>query len=119
MFVKENPDRRRKNSNKKTGQAYKVRGDLTCKSGNVVYLISFKKWKQQYVGSAFERSFKPRFRVHKTDINTGKVKRWVDKHFLNNCTGINKLENVEVQVIEEVKEGNYDLEGKVWWREKY
>ena len=41
------------------------------------------------------------------------------KHFLNNCTGINKLDNVEVQLIEEVKEGNYDLEGKLWSREKY
>ena len=41
------------------------------------------------------------------------------KHFLNNCTGINKIENVEVQLIEEVKEGSYDLEGKFWSREKY
>ena len=41
------------------------------------------------------------------------------KHFLNNCTEINKLDNVEVQLIEEVKEGNYDLEGKLWSREKY
>ena len=41
------------------------------------------------------------------------------KHFLNNCTGINKLENVEAQLIGEVKEGNYDLEGKLWSREKY
>ena len=41
------------------------------------------------------------------------------KHFLNNCRGINKLDNVEVQLIEEIKEGNYDLEGKLWSREKY
>ena len=41
------------------------------------------------------------------------AKSGVAKHFLNNCTGINKLENVEVQVIDEVKEGNYDLEGKL------
>ena len=31
-----------------TGKTYKVRGDLTCKSDNVVYLISCKKCKQQY-----------------------------------------------------------------------
>ena len=61
----------------------------------------------------------PRFRVRKSDINTGKVRCGVAKNFLNNCTWINKIENVEVQLIEEVKEGNYYLEGKLWSREKY
>ena len=42
-----------------TGKIYKVRGDLTCKSDNVVYLIGCKKCKQQYVGSAFESNFNP------------------------------------------------------------
>ena len=37
----------------------KVRGNLTCKSDNLVYLKSFKKCKQQYVGSASESNFKP------------------------------------------------------------
>ena len=41
------------------------------------------------------------------------------KYFLNNCTGVNKFENVEVQLIEEVKEGNYDLEDTLWSEEKY
>ena len=40
-----------------TGKTYKVRGDLTCKSDNVIYLICCKKCKQQYVGSAFESNF--------------------------------------------------------------
>ena len=31
----------------------------------------------------------------------------------------NKLENVEVQLIEEVKGGDYDVEGKLSSREKY
>ena len=94
-------------------KTFKVRGDLTSKSDTVEYLISCQKCKQQYVGSAFESTFKPRFRVHKSDINAGKDRCGVAKHFLNNCSGINKLENVEVQLIEEVKEGNYDLEGKL------
>ena len=102
-----------------TVKTYKVRGDLTCKSDNVVHLISWKRYKQQYVRSAFESNFKPSFRVHKSDINTGKNKCGVAKCFLNNCTGINTLENVEVQLIEEVKEGNYDLKGKLWSREKH
>ena len=41
------------------------------------------------------------------------------KYFLNNCTGINKFENVKVQLIEEVKEGNYDLEDTLCSKEKY
>ena len=57
-------------------------------------------------------------RVHKSDINSGKDRCGVAKHFLNICTGI-KLENVEVQLIEEVKEGNYDVQGKLWSRGKY
>ena len=102
-----------------TGKAYMVRDDLTCKSDNVVHLISWKRCKQQYVGSAFESNFKTSFRVHKSDINIGKDRRGVAKYSLNNCPGINKLENMEVQLIEEVKEGNYDLEGKLWSREKH
>ena len=100
-----------------TGSASRV--SKRNESDNVVYLISCKTCKQQYVGSAFESNFKPRFRVHKSDINTGKDRCGVAKHFLNNFTGINKLENVEVKLIEEVKEGNFDLEGKLWSREKY
>ena len=102
-----------------TGKTYKVRGDLNCKSDNVVYLISCKKCKQQHVGSAYESNFKPKFRIYKSDINTGKVRRGVAKHFINNCTGSNNLENVEVQLNEEVKKGNYDLYGKLWSRGKY
>ena len=94
-----------------TGKTYKVRGDLTCKSNNVVYLINCKKCKQQYVGSAFEKVLSPGLEF--TKVISILAKSGVAKHFLNNCTGINKLENVEVQVIDEVKEGNYDLEGKL------
>ena len=77
-----------------TGKTYKVRGDLTYKSFYAVDLISCKMYKQQYVGSAFESNFKPRFRVYKSDISAGKDRCGVAKHFLNNRAGINKLENV-------------------------
>ena len=55
----------------------------------------------------------------KVIIITDKNRCGVVKHFLSNCAGINKLENVEIQLIEEVKERNCDLEGKLWSREKY
>ena len=86
---------------KVTGKTYKVRGNLSCNSANVVYLISCKLCKDQYV--AYKNNFKPRFRVHKSDINTD----------------VGKLENIELHFIEQVEEGNYDVEGKLWCREKY
>ena len=92
-----------------TDKTYKVRGSVTCKSENVVHLISCKACKQQYVCSVFESNFNPRL----SDTNTGKVKCGMAKHFINNCPGITKLGNVEIQLVEEVKEGNYDFEGKL------
>ena len=97
-----------------TDKTYKVRGSVTCKSENVVHLRSCKNCKQQYVCSVFESNFNPRL----SDTNTGKVKCGVAKHFINNCPGITKLGNVEIQLVEEVKEGNYDFEGKLWSRYK-
>ena len=41
------------------------------------------------------------------------------KHFLTKCTNDNKIENIEVQLIEQVLEGNHDLEGRLWCREMY
>ena len=34
-------------------------------------------------------------------------------------TDVGKLENIEVHLIEQVKEGDYDVEDKLWCREKY
>ena len=47
---------------KVTGKTYKVKGNLSCYEANVVYLISCKLRKDQFVGSAYKNSFKPRFR---------------------------------------------------------
>ena len=38
----------------------------------------------------------------------------VTKHFLTKYTNGNKLENIDVLLIEQVQESNYDLEGKYW-----
>ena len=40
-------------------------------------------------------------------------------YFLTKCTNGSKVENFEVQLIEQVQEGHYDLERKLWCREKY
>ena len=104
---------------KVTGKTNKVKGNLSCNSADVVYLISCKLSKDQYVGSAYKNNFKHRFRVHKSDINTGKGRCGVAKHFLTKCTDVGKLENIEVHLIEQVEEGDYDVESKLWCREKY
>ena len=54
-----------------TVKTYKVRGKL-CWTGNLIYLISCKLYKQQYVGSVIQNIFKPCFWVHKSDVITGK-----------------------------------------------
>ena len=104
---------------KVTGKTYKVRSNLSCNSANVVCSISRKLCKDQYVGSAYKNNFKPKFRVHKSDISTGKDRCRVVKHFLTKCTDVGKLENIEVHIIEQVEEGDYDVEGKLWCRKKY
>ena len=46
------------------------------------------------------------------NINTGKDRYDVAKHFLTRCTNVGKLKNIEVHLIEQVEEGDYDVEGK-------
>ena len=53
------------------------------------------------------------------DINTLKDRCGVAKHFLTKYADVGKLENIEVHLIEQVEEGNYDVEVKLWYREKY
>ena len=62
---------------------YKIKGILKCDSRNIIYLISCKCYGKQYVGSA--AGFKERFRIHKSDINTGKYRCGVANHLPNVC----------------------------------
>ena len=83
-----------------TGKRDKVTVTLCCtSSSNVIYLISCKLYKEQYVGSAFKINFKRRFRVHNS----------LAKQFLTKSINDNKVENIEVQLTEQVREGNYNL----------
>ena len=71
-----------------TSKTYKVRGKLCCTSSNLIYLISCKLCNEQYVGSPFKDNFKPRFRVHKSNIITSKDGCCV-ANFLTKCTNGN------------------------------
>ena len=78
-----------------------MRGNLLCKSVNAVYIIiSCTLCKDQYVGCANKNTFLPRFRVHKSDINIGKGRCGIAKHFLTTCTDVGKLKNIEVNLTE-------------------
>ena len=56
----------RKFTSKVTGKTYFIKGDLSFNSKNVIYLITCDKCKDKYI--SLEVGFKPRFRVHKSDI---------------------------------------------------
>ena len=54
-----------------TSNKYYIRGNFTCTSTDVIYLVEYINCKCQYVGST--TYFKQRFRIHKPDIKTKKV----------------------------------------------
>ena len=91
----------RKFTSKVTGKTYFIKGDLSCNSKNVIYLITCDKCKDEYIGSAVD--FKPRFRVHKSDIKTKKERCGTSRHFNEKCLCSTSLFGyVKVQVIEQV-----------------
>ena len=78
-----------------TGKTYKNRGKLYCTGSNVICLISCKLCKEQYVSSAFKGNFKPRFRVHKSDIIAGKIDVVWPDIFLINVLMVTKLQTLK------------------------
>ena len=84
-----------------TKRKYKIKGILKCDSRNVIYLISCKCCGKQHGGSA--TGFKERFRIPKSDTNTGKIRCGVANHLLNVChSSTSKFEYFQVQLIEKV-----------------
>ena len=79
-----------------TGKTYKMRG-----TSYVVLALIWFTWssdqlcKGQYVGSTFKENFKPRFRLHKRDVITGKDKCDMVKNFLTKCTMVTKLKTLK------------------------
>ena len=58
---------------------------------------------------------------HKSDINTGKIRRGVANHVLIVCrSSASKFEYLQVQLIEKFSvENNDDIDKVLWEREKY
>ena len=102
-----------------TKRKYKIGRFLTCNTSNIVYLITCKCCGKQYVDSA--TGFKERFPIHKSDINTGKIRYGVASHLLNVCKSARCKSNfLQVQLTEHalVREGE-DADKFLWEKEKY
>ena len=101
-----------------TGQIFNVKGNITCNSSYVIYLITCTKCLEQYVGSSDD--FKPRCRGHKSDIMLKKEKCGVVKHFNSKCIPpTNDLcKYFTIQLIEALPPDNCTDE-HLWKREKY
>ena len=97
----------------------KLREFLKCDSRNVIYLISCKCCGSQYVEST--TGFKERFRIHKSDLNTGKIRCGVANHLLNVCcTSTSKFEYLQVQLIKSVSvQNHYDIDKVLRERQNY
>ena len=81
--------------------------------------VFFACCSKQYIGSA--TGFKERFRIDKSDINTGTIRCGVANHLLSVCKpAIFKMEYVQVQLIELVVaiEGE-DIDKILWEKEKH
>ena len=85
-----------------TGKCYKIQQRVTCTSSYVIYLGTCKKCKGQYVGKS-TTIFKKRHSNHKMEIkkNIGGL----GHHYGNNGKGCG-YENLEIMIIEQVKEGD-------------
>ena len=77
-------------------------GILKCDSGNVIYLTSCKCCGKQYFGSV--TGLKEKFRIHKSDKNTGKVRRGIANHPLHvSWSFASRFEYLQERLIENVK----------------
>ena len=72
---------------------------LFISSSNVIYLIICKPCKEQYAGSTFKEDFKPGFRIHKSDVITGKDICGVAKHFLTKCTKLQQSNAIKLKTL--------------------
>ena len=82
-------------------------------------MITIKCCSKQYIGSA--TGFKERWRIHKSGINTGKVRCGVPNHLLSvRKSAICKTEYLQVQLIKQIfaRKGE-DIDKILWEREKY
>ena len=86
----------------------------TNNTKTIIYPIACKCCGKQYISCAI--GFKERFRIHKSDINTGKNRCGVTSHLLNVYKSATcKTEYLQVQLIEHVLVREGEDADKVLW----
>ena len=78
----------------------------------MLYLTTCQCCRLRYVGSAI--NFKERFRIHKSNKNTGKRRCGIVKHFLECCTSGDKFDNLTIHLIESMNVPNNLLDQNLW-----
>ena len=100
----------------RTGESFNIRGNYTCDTKNIVYLISCKKCRgAQYVGQS-QNSLRERFYLHRSHIGRD-VGTPLTHHF--NLPG-HSVDDVECLVIERVQSISLDwrLRRESFWISK-
>ena len=80
-----------------TGRKYRTRHNVTCNSNNLIYCITCRRCKKQYVGQT-KNSLKQRFQGHFYQVVHDAEKTEVSRHF--NRNGHRGLEDVEIHVLD-------------------
>ncbi len=80
-----------------SGREYHAKGKVDCKNSNLIYCITCKKCKKQYVGQTMLALCK-RFSTHFNLIEGVSDLHSVSKHF--NSTGHNGLADVEIHIVD-------------------
>ena len=98
-----------------TKRKYKLKGILKCERGN---LASCKCCENEHVGSA--TGFKERFRIHKSEIKTGKARCGVVNHLFNVCLHCARIfEYLHLQLMKTVSVKDENIGKVLLEREKH
>ena len=93
-----------------TGEKYKIRQDISCKSENIIYLVNYKNCRMQGVGSC--KGFAKRVSNYISSIERKSPECKIEQHFLQQghsiqdfaVLGIVKLENLPPDPKERLRE---------------
>ncbi len=92
-----------------TRRKYRIRHNFTCSSNNIIYLITCKKCKKQYVGKTTKR-LKDRIVRHRASIKS-QQKVYLSKHF---CLPNHNIQDLTVQPIDTTTPDKLDRLEQYW-----
>ena len=101
-----------------TSRTYPITQILSCKSKNVIYLVTCKKCNVQYVGST-SNEFKIRFRNHKSSMITKKRTCEVAIHFNKEPHTLKDFEFLIIEQLCNLSANNNTLDDRLLTREAF